>query len=130
MGRPASCTCGDCAKCAKNAKQRDRYRQDPERGRASSNASRARRIESVREYDRNRGFRVYDETKKKARLAVTHAIEKGRLKRKPCEKCGDPKAHAHHFDYTKPLEVVWLCSVHHGEVHRQYPSTVTAKRAA
>jgi hypothetical protein len=42
------------------------------------------------------------------------AIRSGKLKKKPCEKCGiKEKVHAHHDDYTKPLEVRWLCPLHH-----------------
>lgn len=41
----------------------------------------------------------------------------GKIKRKPCIICG-MKAEAHHPDYSKPLEVVWLCSFHHKEWHR------------
>ena len=26
----------------------------------------------------------------------------------------------HHEDYSKPLEVMWLCKKHHGERHRKY----------
>lgn len=37
----------------------------------------------------------------------------------PCEVCGDPNVHAHHEDYTKPLEVNWLCPLHHVERHLQ-----------
>jgi hypothetical protein len=40
------------------------------------------------------------------------------LARKPCEQCGD-KAHAHHENYDKPLEVVWLCPKHHSARHRE-----------
>jgi transcriptional regulator with XRE-family HTH domain len=47
------------------------------------------------------------------------AIERGELVRQPCEKCGSTKRiHAHHEDYAKPLEVVWLCPGHH--VRRHY----------
>jgi hypothetical protein len=47
--------------------------------------------------------------------AVSNAVRDGRLARKPCEVCGDPKAQAHHDDYAKPLEVRWLCFRHHRE---------------
>lgn len=53
-----------------------------------------------------------------ARHAVKLAKRSGLLVRQPCEVCGADKAHAHHDDYSKPLEVRWLCSVHHDEHHR------------
>lgn len=49
---------------------------------------------------------------------VTAAIRTGKLKSKPCVVCGDKKSQAHHEDYDKPLNVIWLCSKHHCEVHR------------
>ena len=54
--------------------------------------------------------------KKAARRAVCYAISTGRLVKQPCEVCGS-KAWAHHDDYTKPLEVRWLCPVHQKEFH-------------
>ncbi len=54
--------------------------------------------------------------KKAARRAVTYAISTGSLIPQPCEVCGE-KAWAHHDDYTKPLEVRWLCPVHQKEFH-------------
>lgn len=30
-----------------------------------------------------------------------------------CEVCGVPNAHAHHDDYSKPMEIRWLCKSHH-----------------
>ena len=56
-----------------------------------------------------------------AHNAVSNAIRDGRLKKQPCEKCG-ADAHAHHEDYSKPLDVVWLCHTHHMERHRKSPS--------
>lgn len=55
--------------------------------------------------------------KRKAHHAVNNAIRDGRLIRQPCEICG-AKAQAHHDDYSKPLDVRWLCPVHHSEQHQ------------
>src|ERR1700686_4886225 len=55
--------------------------------------------------------------KRKARIAVMLAVRNGQLVRKPCEVCGGPKSEGHHEDYTKPLEVVWLCRWHHTLAH-------------
>ena len=56
--------------------------------------------------------------KKAASTAVNNAIRDGRLIRQPCEVCGKDKAHAHHDDYSKPLDVRWLCTTHHAEWHK------------
>jgi hypothetical protein len=31
--------------------------------------------------------------------------------------CGAKKSVAHHEDYKKPLDVIWLCQEHHKAVH-------------
>jgi len=41
-----------------------------------------------------------------------------KLKRQPCEVCGSLDTQAHHDDYSKPLEVRWLCQLHHSRVHK------------
>lgn len=51
---------------------------------------------------------------------ITHrAIKSGKLEKKPCEVCGAEKVEAHHEDYSKPLEVTWLCRKHHTERHNE-----------
>ena len=100
---------------------RDWSRANAERVRETALASRRRRIDSVRAYDRARGHRVYDPYKEKVRRDTFKAISRGDLVRKPCEVCGSEKVDAHHDDYSKPFAVRWLCRRHHGEVHRRYP---------
>ena len=50
--------------------------------------------------------------------AVHNALKRGTLMKGVCEVCGDPNVHAHHDDYDKPLEVRWLCPLHHGVTRR------------
>lgn len=61
-------------------------------------------------------WREKNPEKYKAQNAVNNAIRDGKLKRQPCRRCGR-KAHAHHHDYSKPLEVDWLCARHHAMEH-------------
>jgi len=55
--------------------------------------------------------------KQKAREVALYAIRSGKLIRGPCEICGATKVQAHHEDYSKPLDVNWLCIRHHIERH-------------
>ena len=83
------------------------------------------------EHERNKARRPYmREQQKKHRKAnpekyrahmwVSNAIRDGRLERQPCMLCSDPKAQAHHEDYSKPSEVEWLCfKCHREERHQQ-----------
>lgn len=56
--------------------------------------------------------------KKAAHTATGNAIRHGKLIRQPCEVCGESRAEAHHDDYSKPLDVRWLCKRHHDEWHQ------------
>ena len=56
--------------------------------------------------------------KLKANYTVQTALLNKSLRRKPCERCGEKKAEAHHDDYSQPLNVRWLCWKHHQEHHR------------
>jgi hypothetical protein len=52
-----------------------------------------------------------------ARGKLNLAIYYGKVKRQPCW-CGATPAEAHHEDYSKPLDVRWLCPPHHQEADR------------
>ena len=58
--------------------------------------------------------------KKAASTAVNNAVRDGRISKEPCRVCGcADNIQAHHPDYSKPLDVVWLCVKHHAEEHRR-----------
>lgn len=68
----------------------------------------------------NRPKRADSELAKKKRTTrglTKRAIKQGKLVRQPCQVCGVVEVEAHHTDYTKPLDVQWLCKQHHREVH-------------
>lgn len=75
-----------------------------------------RRIEQNR-----RNIKRYRKSNPEANLAhhiVNNAIRSGKLIKKPCDVCGTIKlVHAHHDDYSKPLDVRWLCATHHRAHH-------------
>lgn len=74
--------------------------------------------ESHREYERNKK-RNEDRVKLKARRDVRQAIISGRMKRpESCQECGSvSEIHGHHIDYTRPLDVDWLCAKCHSGRH-------------
>ena len=95
---------------------------------------RASNLEKIREYDRRRGknadrikastainrlWREEDKRRQACHSKVSTAIKNGTLVRSPCERCGDVKSVAHHEDYDKPLEVMWLCQPCHKQRHRE-----------
>jgi hypothetical protein len=55
--------------------------------------------------------------KASARRLLRNHIYRGKIQRQPCEVCGAPNAQGHHEDYSKPLEVMWLCALHHNLKH-------------
>lgn len=66
---------------------------------------------------RKRRYRLSNPEKHKAHLLMRNAIRQGRLIRGACEVCGCAQVEGHHDDYSKPLDVRWLCKPHHIEAH-------------
>lgn len=122
---------GKCKECARSDIAANR--RDPEKG------------ERIRAYDRKRGNRqspeyrrAYASTlrgrtvisnaskrypeKRAAHFALNNAVRDGKIaKPKSCQQCGaGGRIHGHHHDYTKPLDVQWLCPPCHGLQHRKY----------
>jgi ribosomal protein S27AE len=73
-----------------------------------------------RQWDLKRYFKSVKGTlKAKARYLARDAIKRGELIRGLCEVCGIHKVQAHHDDYSRPLNVRWLCGKHHREFHQE-----------
>jgi hypothetical protein len=87
------------------------------RDRAKNRTARQHRKDGALHNLRNKQFAERHPQKAAAKKAVAIAVRKGSLVPQPCRVCGK-KAQAHHDDYSKPLDVIWLCPVHHGERHR------------
>jgi len=97
-------------------------------------ANRNKNIEKIRAYDRerskeperiktnaevNRAWRAEDKRRTAAHNAVARAIRNGSLFRLPCVRCKAEKSLAHHEDYDKPLEIMWLCQQCHKQRHKE-----------
>jgi len=65
-------------------------------------------------------FKRRNPEKVKAHNAINHAIAAGKIKRPVrCERCFEETfVEGHHSDYSKPLEVEWLCRKCHCKAHR------------
>lgn len=122
--------CKECAKAdSRNADpvkraayERERYKR-PERKKAvRESIVRARKRDPERFARYARDARARNPEKYAARSAVGNALRDGRLKKGRCEVCGSEKVQAHHDDYSKPLEVRWLCIQHHNEHHARVGS--------
>jgi DNA-binding transcriptional regulator YiaG len=99
--------------------RRERYRTDPK-------YREAERASSRRHYWKHRAEKIaavmiaQKTIAGRARSLFQRAMLRGEITRpETCSRCGARgRIHGHHTDYSKPLDVVWLCSLCHGEAHR------------
>lgn len=94
---------------AKRQHNRDSYKKNPQ---------------WFKDYQRVRIARAPQ--KHRARVALNRAVMDGKIFKQPCH-CGIKKTQAHHDDYSKPLDVRWLCRKHHNQAHGRtfYERTIT-----
>ena len=92
--------------------------------------NRKAKINYYREYDKRRGnrqtaedtgkYRLNNPNKYSAHILVNNAVRSGKINKGACEICGVfIGVHAHHDDYSKPLDVRWLCPEHHNKWHKE-----------
>lgn len=88
----------------KNNERQRKYNKDP------------KRKEYMREYHKIHKTNCKTD-KIRARVKLNAKIQRGTMIKSPCSICGNIKSEAHHSDYLKPFEVIWLCKEHHTELH-------------
>jgi hypothetical protein len=113
-----------CKECTKKDVRMDRRISPRAREydalRSSLPHRKSKRIETTTRYQQEHPMR------KKAVEAANNAVRDGKLKREPCLFCGATEnIHKHHRDYSKPLDVTWLCASCHRRLHATFPETVT-----
>jgi hypothetical protein len=104
-----------CKPC-KSAYNVDSARRNRETKRKNNNAYHSRI--SAKRAEATAKWRASHPEKRIAHQAVQTAVRNGSLKKKPCEVCGSTvRIHAHHDNYEKKLDVIWVCQTHHMERH-------------
>lgn len=107
--------CKDCAKI--DTRQWYALTRD---ARASYDLKRDRTAERRRQrQEAGKRHRQKHPDRAAARTAVSNAVKRGDLIRQPCQLCGATKSQAHHRDYSRPLDVEWMCFRCHREVAHQ-----------
>ena len=118
-------TCKDCHRAAVQVRYIDKMKDEDWREgelfrqRVKTAKTRSDGRTSNKEIIRRsrKAWQERNEEKRRAHNAVSNAVRDGRLEKKPCEICGNPDSQGHHEDYSKPLDVRWLCVRHHADRH-------------
>lgn len=116
-------TCKECAKERSRAwrsKNPGRQNELKRRWASRHRADIALRNASSQYADKRSQYNKLNPEKRAAHFAVRNAVLRGEIKQAPCMVCGDVRSEAHHEDYTKPLDVQWLCRLHHRQRHAKY----------
>jgi hypothetical protein len=104
---------------------RKRYEENPEIFKIRSIAYRKKTgNQSIKD------FKKRHPQKKMAHLYVELALKFGHLVRPTCcDQCqAECKPQAHHGDYSKPLDIQFLCTKCHGKEHRKYKDSEWPER--
>lgn len=115
FGRRKATTDGLASACKSCTRAYDKARHyEPHRVEARKAYQQTEQYKSASDRARKE-WRERNREKQRAHSAVARALKKGIIERRCCEVCCDPlkKTEAHHDDYSKPLDVIWLCDEHH-----------------
>lgn len=108
-------------KTAKGKASKKRYAQTPEHKEYQRKKSKLWHLKNYKPHKRSRlkFLTSEDQTiKRKARVKAQTAVKNGTLIKEKCFYCKSKYTQMHHPDYSKPLEVIWVCRNHHLDIHR------------
>jgi ribosomal protein S27AE len=108
----------DCKKCH-NAKNAISHRRNYSPGKQREKT--IKRVSEGRSRECSARMQKKHPEKYRARVLLRIAVGAGKVKKQPCGNCGEVKTEAHHDDYSKPLDVRWLCKPCHSKTHRKHP---------
>lgn len=115
--------------CSRPCMDAARYYRNHEKRKAKDAELHKRTYTTERGREEARRKLEVEPEKVRARQALRNAVTRGKVVKHPCQECGEVKVDGHHKDYSKPLEVMWLCVPHHHELHRsKYPHLLAAKK--
>ncbi len=74
-------------------------------------------------YNAKERWLVNNSEKRKVHIQLGNAVARGDVvKSSKCSECGrrGGRIEAHHPDYSRPFDVIWLCRSCHAKLHRKY----------
>lgn len=130
--------CKPCLRTINSKWKRDNQKRVAATNKAWQSRNREKLAKNARRFAERNPERVRETTRKqrrlhpekhRARVATERAVRRGDLvKPGTCEQCGDvptptvsgrSSIHAHHMDYSHPLDVVWVCRGCHAKIHSE-----------
>lgn len=79
-----------------------------------------KRHRKIHGYHNEETWKINNPHKIEAQKFVKRALRLKRIKKLPCEICKNKNSFAHHNNYDKPLEIIWLCHKHHSWIHLNF----------
>ncbi len=83
----------------------------------------------TREWRKTHALSAEQRRKAECRWRANALQKLGELVPQPCRTCGASKVEKHHPDYSKPLNVIWLCRPCHLRLHREMQCEPVAEAA-
>lgn len=110
------------AYCKECSKLRQRKWLCDHKGYSAAMSREWRANNPISKYLADRRYRGSNPEKVRANKLLNRAVKRGDIvKPTACSRCGESETviHGHHEDYSRPLDVIWLCAWCHTMIHRE-----------